>query len=222
MDTSTDIPLDLTEEKTSFFRQLDWSAFWTAFVVSFGVYFYTMAPTVGLEDGGELAVAGDYLGVRAFFAGDGIALVAGILPMLVVGRWLPVPIWWTAGSALLALGLFYAMSFLVLRLSYGIIYRPLVDSLNRRYRVLPTRLDDFSAEVRCAELRPPSLVVFWGVVRTNVLALDHVWLDPRDQRHVHTGEAVVRIHVVAAILGKTLLVQDADQPIHGLARSDFD
>ena len=46
-----------------FFRKLDWSAFWTAFAVSFVVYFATMAPTVSLEDSGELAVAGDYLGV---------------------------------------------------------------------------------------------------------------------------------------------------------------
>jgi tetratricopeptide (TPR) repeat protein len=46
-----------------FFRPIDWKAFWTAFLVSFGVFFYTMAPTVSLEDSGELAVAGDYLGV---------------------------------------------------------------------------------------------------------------------------------------------------------------
>lgn len=47
----------------SFFRKPDWAAFWTACIVSFLVYFYTLAPTVGLEDSGELAVAGDYLGV---------------------------------------------------------------------------------------------------------------------------------------------------------------
>lgn len=46
-----------------FFRPVDWSAFWASCIVAFGVYFYTMAPTVGLEDAGELAVAGDYLGV---------------------------------------------------------------------------------------------------------------------------------------------------------------
>jgi len=46
-----------------FLRRLDWSAFWTAAAVSFAVYFYTLAPTVTLEDSGELAVAGDYLGV---------------------------------------------------------------------------------------------------------------------------------------------------------------
>lgn len=46
-----------------FFRRLDWSAFWAACILSFAVYFYTLAPTLTLEDSGELAVAGDYLGV---------------------------------------------------------------------------------------------------------------------------------------------------------------
>ena len=46
-----------------FFRRADWAAFWTVFAVSFGVYFHTLAPTVTLEDCGELAVASDYLGV---------------------------------------------------------------------------------------------------------------------------------------------------------------
>jgi len=46
-----------------FLRKLDWSAFWTACALSFAVYFFTLAPTVTLEDAGELAVAGDYLGV---------------------------------------------------------------------------------------------------------------------------------------------------------------
>ncbi len=46
-----------------FFRKLDWSAFWTACILSFIVYVYTLAPTVSLEDSGELAVAGDCLGV---------------------------------------------------------------------------------------------------------------------------------------------------------------
>ena len=46
-----------------FFRRVDWMAFWVTFAIAFGVYFYTMAPTVTLEDSGELAVASDYLGV---------------------------------------------------------------------------------------------------------------------------------------------------------------
>ncbi len=46
-----------------FFRRVDWRAFWLTFLIAFGVYFYTMAPTVTLEDSGELAVASDYLGV---------------------------------------------------------------------------------------------------------------------------------------------------------------
>ena len=46
-----------------FFTRVDWAAFWTALITSFLVYFYTMAPTVTLEDSGELAVAGDHLGV---------------------------------------------------------------------------------------------------------------------------------------------------------------
>ena len=46
-------------DSVKFFRKLDWSAFWTACAVSFAVYVYTLAPTVTLEDSGELAVASD-------------------------------------------------------------------------------------------------------------------------------------------------------------------
>jgi len=52
-----------TQPEQKFFRRLDWSAFWTACVISFAVYLYTLAPTVTLEDSGELAVAADSLGV---------------------------------------------------------------------------------------------------------------------------------------------------------------
>ena len=52
------------EHKTgAFFRKVDWLAFWTAFAVAFAVYCATLAPTVTLEDSGELVVASDYLGV---------------------------------------------------------------------------------------------------------------------------------------------------------------
>jgi tetratricopeptide (TPR) repeat protein len=55
---------DFFDKKTGpFFRRADWWAFWVTFLLSFGVYFYTNAPTVTLEDSGELAVASDYLGV---------------------------------------------------------------------------------------------------------------------------------------------------------------
>ena len=47
----------------AFFRRIDWWAFWLVTAISLGVYFFTLAPTVTLEDGGELAVASDYLGV---------------------------------------------------------------------------------------------------------------------------------------------------------------
>ncbi|MFO7536406.1 MAG: DUF2723 domain-containing protein [Kiritimatiellia bacterium] len=55
--TLTDTP------RSRFFTRMDWSAFWTAFLITFGMYAYTLAPTVTLEDSGELAVAADYLGV---------------------------------------------------------------------------------------------------------------------------------------------------------------
>ena len=45
------------------FRTIDLAAFWAAFLVSFSVYCYTLAPTVTLEDSGELATAGAFLGV---------------------------------------------------------------------------------------------------------------------------------------------------------------
>lgn len=47
----------------SFFRRIDWAAAGLCFLIAFGVYFFTLAPTVTLEDSGELAVASDYLGV---------------------------------------------------------------------------------------------------------------------------------------------------------------
>ncbi|HMP89372.1 MAG TPA: DUF2723 domain-containing protein [Kiritimatiellia bacterium] len=53
----------LDRQTGPFFRKVDWMAFWFTFIIAFGVYFYTMAPTVTLEDSGELAVAADYLGV---------------------------------------------------------------------------------------------------------------------------------------------------------------
>ncbi len=52
-----------TADAGPFFRRIDWAAFWAAFLLALGVYVYTLAPTVTLEDSGELAVASDYLGV---------------------------------------------------------------------------------------------------------------------------------------------------------------
>ena len=49
--------------KDRFFTKLDWAAFWTATVLTFAVYFYTLGPSVGLEDSGELATAAANLGV---------------------------------------------------------------------------------------------------------------------------------------------------------------
>lgn len=47
----------------SFFKINDWLAAAVTFAVALAVYTYTMAPTVTLEDSGELVVAADYLGV---------------------------------------------------------------------------------------------------------------------------------------------------------------
>jgi len=47
----------------AFFRRIDWWAFWIVLLATFAVYYYTLAPTVTLEDSGELAVASDYMGV---------------------------------------------------------------------------------------------------------------------------------------------------------------
>ncbi len=56
-------PAPLLDDATPFFRAVDWGAFWTAFIVTLIVYGLTLAPTVTLEDSGELAVGGDHLGV---------------------------------------------------------------------------------------------------------------------------------------------------------------
>ncbi len=50
-------------ESNSFFRRSDWIAAALTFLVSLAVYTLTLAPTVTLEDSGELIVASDYLGV---------------------------------------------------------------------------------------------------------------------------------------------------------------
>ena len=55
--------LKTATSRKPFFRRIDWASFWTATVISFVVYFLTLGPTVSLEDSGELAVAGDHLGV---------------------------------------------------------------------------------------------------------------------------------------------------------------
>lgn len=57
--------LDHTSEAahSSFFRRTDWIAFAAAFLLALIGYTLTLAPTVTLEDSGELVVASDYLGV---------------------------------------------------------------------------------------------------------------------------------------------------------------
>ncbi|MCX7817790.1 MAG: DUF2723 domain-containing protein [Kiritimatiellae bacterium] len=52
-----------TASPAPFFRRADWIAFAAAFVLSLIGYTATLAPTVTLEDSGELVVASDYLGV---------------------------------------------------------------------------------------------------------------------------------------------------------------
>ncbi len=49
--------------KDSFFSKLDWAAFWTATAITLLVYLFTLGPSVGLEDSGELATAAANLGV---------------------------------------------------------------------------------------------------------------------------------------------------------------
>ena len=51
------------EKKRKFFTKIDWAAFWSATIAAFLVYFFTLGPSVGLEDSGELATAADHLGV---------------------------------------------------------------------------------------------------------------------------------------------------------------
>ena len=47
---------DAPAKPNPFFRRCDWLAFVLATMISFGVYFYTLAPDLTLEDSGELAV----------------------------------------------------------------------------------------------------------------------------------------------------------------------
>ncbi len=58
------IPEPVSDQETgAFFRRVDKWAFWIAFLATFAVYFHTNAPTVTLEDSGELCTGSDYLGV---------------------------------------------------------------------------------------------------------------------------------------------------------------
>ena len=50
-------------DKKPFFRRADWISFGVTFFIALVVYTLTLAPTVTLEDSGELIVASDYLGV---------------------------------------------------------------------------------------------------------------------------------------------------------------
>ncbi len=50
-------------QEGAFFRPTDWGAFWTVWLIAFSLYLFTLAPTVTLEDSGELSVAADYMGV---------------------------------------------------------------------------------------------------------------------------------------------------------------
>ncbi len=50
-------------DKKPFFRRADWISFGLTFLIALIVYTLTLAPTVTLEDSGELIVASDYLGV---------------------------------------------------------------------------------------------------------------------------------------------------------------
>lgn len=50
-------------ESKPFFRRADWIAFSLTFLIALAVYTLTLAPTVTLEDSGELITASDYLGV---------------------------------------------------------------------------------------------------------------------------------------------------------------
>ncbi|MDG1831858.1 MAG: DUF2723 domain-containing protein, partial [Verrucomicrobiota bacterium] len=54
---------DAPAKPNPFFRRCDWLAFALATMISFGVYFYTLAPDLTLEDSGELAVGSMYAGV---------------------------------------------------------------------------------------------------------------------------------------------------------------
>ena len=58
-ETETSIPA----KNAKIMQRSDWLSFWIVFLITLGVYTYTLNPTVSLEDSGELAVAADYLGV---------------------------------------------------------------------------------------------------------------------------------------------------------------
>src|SRR4051812_29439726 len=57
------IPPPPSARKTRLFRQVDWITFGVATLLVFIGYFLTLAPDLGLEDSGELAVGSFYAGV---------------------------------------------------------------------------------------------------------------------------------------------------------------
>ena len=54
---------DIFNRKGRFFDRIDWASFWISAILAFVVYFYSLPPSVTLEDSGELAVAAEHLGV---------------------------------------------------------------------------------------------------------------------------------------------------------------
>ena len=75
----------------AFFRRIDWVAFWGATIIAFLVYFFTLGPSVGLEDSGELATAGGHRSNSG--AVSGIAdMVDHVDPPTVaaIGPWVPL------------------------------------------------------------------------------------------------------------------------------------
>jgi len=95
--------------KGAFFRRVDWAAFWTATIISFLVYFFTLAPSVTLEDSGELATAGCNWGVPHPPGYPIWAMCANLFALLfhwVTFRGQPTPAW----SIALMSGVFAALA----------------------------------------------------------------------------------------------------------------
>ncbi len=123
-----------------FFTCFDKAAFWSATLFSFLVYFFTCAPSVTLEDCGELATAGDYAGVPHPPGYPSWTMCAWIFSRLlswVSFRGQPNPAWaiavMSAFWGALAAGL---TAMLVSRFSADLLRARRADGISRRDEIL--------------------------------------------------------------------------------------
>ncbi len=135
----------INTKQESFFKRHDWFSFWAALIVSLGVYVYTLAPSVTLEDSGELAVAGDYLGVPhppGYPSWSMLAFLFARIFSFVTFRGMPNPAWSIALLSAVCGAISAALTALLISRS--------ASELLKFSKLVTEDLDEKSEQVICA------------------------------------------------------------------------